>query len=95
MLFALVTFTVIRIVQSPAREKRQSRFYGSHTAAAWVTLSLIFGVIATLLLYRGAQVNTGHFPYGKSWWPFASRTVGAALAGAGHGRPTCTSRPPS
>ncbi len=86
VLFALVTFTVIRIVQSPERKQRRSRFYGSHTTAAWITLSLIFGVIATLLLYRGAQVNTGHFPYGKSWWPFASRTVGAALAGAG--RPT-------
>ena len=83
VLFALVTFTTIRIVQSPQREHRRSRFYGSHTTAAWITLSLIFGVIATLLLYRGAQVNTGHFPYGKSWWPFASRTVGAALAGAG------------
>ncbi len=85
VLFSLVTFTVIRIVLSPEREHppRKSRFYGSHTSAAWVVLSLIFGVIATLLLYRGAQVNTGHFPYGKSWWPFASRTVGAALAGAG------------
>jgi Fe-S oxidoreductase len=83
VLFSLVTFTVIRIVLSPEREDRKSRFYGSHTSAAWVVLSLIFGVIATLLLYRGAQVNTGHFPYGKSWWPFASRTVGAALAGAG------------
>ena len=49
-------------------------------------LGLIFGVIATLLLYRGAQVNTGDFPYGKSWWPFASRTVGAAFSGLGHGR---------
>ncbi len=83
VLFALVTFTTIRITQSPKRRERKSRFYGSHTSAAWVTLSLIFGVIATLLLYRGAQVNTGHFPYGKSWWPFASRTVGGALSGAG------------
>ena len=86
VLFALVTFTAIRITQSPKRRERRSRFYGSHTSAAWITLSLIFGVIATLLLYRGAQVNTGHFPYGKSWWPFASRAIGGALSGAGHGR---------
>ncbi len=84
VLLALTTFTVIRIRQNPARKDRNSRFYGSHTGAAWLTLALIFGVIATLLLYRGAQVNTGDFPYGKSWWPFASRTIGGAFSGFGH-----------
>jgi Fe-S oxidoreductase len=84
ILLALSTFAIIRIKQSPARRERKSRFYGSHTGAAWVTLGLIFGVIATLLLYRGAQVNTGDFPYGKSWLPFASRLIGAAFAGLGH-----------
>jgi Fe-S oxidoreductase len=79
VLVSLVVFTAIRIQQNPARRQRSSRFYGSHTGAAWAVLGLIFGVIATLLLYRGAQVNTGHFPYGKSWAPFASRAVGAAL----------------
>ena len=56
---------------------------------------LIFGVIATLLLYRGAQVNTGHFPYGKSWWPFASRGDRGRLLGRRARPPTCTSRRPS
>jgi Fe-S oxidoreductase len=84
VLLALTTFTTIRIKQSPARRERKSRFYGSHTGAAWVTLLLIFGVISTLLLYRGAQVNTGDFPYGKSWWPFASRSIGAAFSGLSH-----------
>ena len=84
ILVALSTFTIIRILQAPARRQRKSRFYGSHTRAAWVTLSMIFGVIATLLIYRGAQVDTGDFPYGKSWWPFASRALGAAFSGFGH-----------
>src|SRR3984957_2988443 len=84
VLLALTPFTIIRITQNPARKERKSRFYGSHTGAAWLTLAMIFGVIATLLLYRGAQVDTGDFPYGKSWWPFASRLLGAALAGLSH-----------
>jgi Fe-S oxidoreductase len=84
VLVALIVFTAIRIAKNPAREKRASRFYGSHMAAAWAVLVMIFGVIATLLIYRGAQVNTGDFPYGKSWWPFASRTLGAAFAGFSH-----------
>jgi Fe-S oxidoreductase len=83
VLLALVTFTTIRIRQSPERRERKSRFFGSHTSTAWITLGLIFGVIATLLIYRGAQVDTGHFPYGDSWWPFASRAVGNALSGLG------------
>jgi Fe-S oxidoreductase len=81
VLIALATFTTIRIRNNPAHADRKSRFYGSHTTAAWITLGMIFGVIATLLIYRGAQVNTGNFPYGDSWWPFASRAVGELLSG--------------
>jgi Fe-S oxidoreductase len=81
VLCALATFSIIRIRNAPARRQRQSRFYGSHTGAAWITLGMIFSVIATLLLYRGAQVNTGDFPYGKSWAPFASRLIGGAFSG--------------
>ena len=85
VLVALAVFTVIRIKSSPSRKERASRFYGSHTRAAWMTLLLIFGVIATLLLYRGAQVDTSprQFPYGD--WAFASHVIGAGLAGLGHG----------
>jgi Fe-S oxidoreductase len=85
VLVALASFSIIRIKNSPARKDRKSRFYGSHTKAAWYTLAMIFGVIATLLLYRGAQVNTGDFPYGKSWWPFASRLIGGAFSGLSKG----------
>ena len=81
VLVSLVVFTVIRIKQNPDRKDRKSRFYGSHMTAAWLVLAMIFLVIATLLIYRGAQVNTGHFPYGKSWAPFASRAIGEAFSG--------------
>ena len=85
VLVSLITFTTIRIQNRPATKDRKSRFYGSHTTAAWFTLLMIFGVIFTLFMYRGAQVVTGNFPYGKSWWPFASRALGAAFNGMSKG----------
>jgi Fe-S oxidoreductase len=82
--FSLATFAIIRIRNNPKKVGRKSRFYGSHTTAAWLVLLLIFGVVATLFLYRGAQVRTGDFPYGNSWWPFASHLVSDALSGLSH-----------
>jgi Fe-S oxidoreductase len=79
VLVALVTFTVMRYRQAPSRRGRASRFYGSHTGAAWLILGMIFAVIATLLIYRGAQINTGHFPYTPYPWSFASWLVAKAL----------------
>lgn len=38
ILVSLVVFAVIRLVQSPSRRERSSRFFGSHTRAAWVVL---------------------------------------------------------
>ena len=55
VLAGIITFTVIRLRNDPHREGRGSRFFGSHTRAAWLVLVMIFLVIATLLLYRGAQ----------------------------------------
>jgi Fe-S oxidoreductase len=63
VLAALVVFTVIRVKQNPNRVGRLSRFYGSHTGAAWLVLFMIFNVIWTLLFYRGAKINSDHFPY--------------------------------
>src|SRR3954465_7627951 len=63
VLVALAVFTVIRLVQSPARLDRRSRFYGSHVDQAFIVLGLIFLVIATLFLYRGGQIASGYFPY--------------------------------
>ncbi len=85
VLAAVVTFAVIRLVRNPHERGRESRFYGSHTGLAWAVLGLIFLVIATLWLYRGAQYNDGTFPYGHTWWTFASHGVGLALAPFGHG----------
>ena len=85
VLVALVVFSVIRIKNAPSRRERKSRFYGSHTGAAWLVLAMIAGVMITLLLYRGAQVNTDpeQFPYND--WAFASHVVGAWLAPLGSG----------
>lgn len=85
VLLALITFSIIRIKNAPSRRQRWSRFYGSHTGAAWATLGLIGGVMVTLLLYRGAQVATTptQFPYDD--WAFASHLVGNALRPLGSG----------
>jgi Fe-S oxidoreductase len=79
VLLALATFAVVRLRNAPERRNRASRFYGSHTGPAWLILGMICLVIVTLLLYRGAQWNTGHFPFGKSRAPFASYLVAQAL----------------
>jgi Fe-S oxidoreductase len=84
VLLGLATFTVIRLRNDPHKEGRRSRFFGSHTRAAWVVLGMIFAVIATLLIYRGAQVNTGYFPYPHGW-AFASWVVAKALHPLGTG----------
>ena len=80
VLAALVAFSVIRLRDAPSRKERDSRFYGSHTRAAWVVLFMIFNVIWTLLLLRGAQINTGVFPFQEDgWWAFASKSVAEVL----------------
>ena len=85
VLLALITFSIIRLKNAPSRLERKSRFFGSHLDAAWITLLMIAGVMITLLLYRGAQVNTDptQFPYG--WGAFASHTVAKLLHPLGAG----------
>jgi Fe-S oxidoreductase len=85
VIVAVLTFMVMRVRQAPEREQRASRFYGSHTGAAWAVLWLIFGVMLTLLLARSAQFATGHFMYGRSGAAFASWLVGHALLPLGNG----------
>jgi Fe-S oxidoreductase len=77
VLAGIITFVVTRIVESPSRRGRQSRFYGSHLGAAWLTLTMIAAVMITLLGYRAAQVNTGHFPFGSA--AFASHALAHVL----------------
>ncbi|HEY1920698.1 MAG TPA: (Fe-S)-binding protein [Streptosporangiaceae bacterium] len=74
VLVGIIAFALIRLRSDPKREGRKSRFAGSHTGAAWLVLFLIFLVVATLLIYRGAQINTGDFPYAHG--AFASQIVG-------------------
>src|ERR1700745_3333844 len=50
VLAGIATFTVIRLRNNPSREGRKSRFFGSHTRAAWGVLGVIFLVIAKALL---------------------------------------------
>jgi Fe-S oxidoreductase len=85
VLVALGVFTVIRFVNAPKKRGRLSRFFGSHTGAAWLTLGLIASVMITLIGYRAAQVNTGNFPYGNSWWAFASHAVSRVFVHFGTG----------
>jgi Fe-S oxidoreductase len=76
VLLAIATFVVIRLKNSPKRLDRRSRFYGSHVDQAFIVLGMIFLVIATLLLYRGAQIKAGVFPYqADGWWAFASKAT--------------------
>lgn len=85
VLVGLVAFAAIRLRQSPEREGRGSRFFGSHTGAAWLVLFMIFNVMWTLLLFRGSQTNTGTFPFengafaskrwASCWSPWESTTT--------------------
>jgi Fe-S oxidoreductase len=84
VLAGIVTFTVIRVRNNPHKEGRRSRFFGSHTQAAWVVLAMIAAVIVTLLIYRGAQQNTGTFPYPHGW-AFASWIAAQILHPLGYG----------
>jgi Fe-S oxidoreductase len=84
VLAGIVTFTVIRVRNNPHKEGRRSRFFGSHTRTAWVVLAMIAAVIVTLLIYRGAQQNTGTFPYPHGW-AFASWIAAQILHPLGYG----------
>jgi Fe-S oxidoreductase len=79
VLLGIIWFAINRLRNAPDRQQRASRFYGSHNGPAWVILGMIALVVLTLLLYRGAQYNTGHFPWGRSKAPFASYAVSRIL----------------
>ncbi|NNN18538.1 MAG: 4Fe-4S dicluster domain-containing protein [Acidimicrobiaceae bacterium] len=81
ILLSLGVFTILRIRNAPSRRQRNSRFYGSHTGAAWIVLLGITLVVVTLLMYRAAQANLGHFPYGNA--AFASHAVASWIRGLG------------
>ncbi|MGI5153865.1 (Fe-S)-binding protein [Microbispora sp. CA-102843] len=76
-LIGLIAFAAIRIKNSPKKLGRGSRFSGSHLGGAWFTLFMIFNVIWTMFLFRGAAVNTGNLPYESG--AFASDAVAKIL----------------
>ncbi len=82
VLLGIITFAIIRLRSEPKEHGRDSRFYGSHLGGAWLILFMIFNVIWTYALFRGAAVNTGNFPYG--WGAFFSHGMGELLAPLGH-----------
>jgi len=76
-LISLGVFSVLRIRQSPDRQQRASRFYGSHTGGAWLILFMIFNVLWTMFLYRGAASALGLLPYDSG--AFVSIGIGNLL----------------
>ena len=73
----IATFSIIRLRSEPKDYGRSSRFYGSHTGGAWLILFMIFLVIFSFAIFRGASVNTGNFPYGGG--AFFSHAMGALM----------------
>ncbi|GLW09069.1 (Fe-S)-binding protein [Microtetraspora sp. NBRC 13810] len=76
-LLGLIAFAVIRVRNSPKTLGRASRFSGSHLGGAWLVLFMIFNVIWTMFLFRGAALNTGNLPYASG--AFASEAAAAVL----------------
>jgi Fe-S oxidoreductase len=56
----IVIFAAIRLRNNPAKQGRWSRFFGSHTSGAWLVLLMIFLVVLTLWVYRGAKVGAAY-----------------------------------
>jgi Fe-S oxidoreductase len=77
VLAGISTFAIIRLRSEPKEYGRSSRFYGSHTGGAWLILFMIFLVIFSYAIFRGAAVNTGNFPYG--WGAFFSHGMGELM----------------
>ncbi|WP_405152005.1 heterodisulfide reductase-related iron-sulfur binding cluster [Sphaerisporangium sp. NBC_01403] len=78
----LAAFAAIRLANSPKKLGRESRFAGSHLGGAWLILFMIFNVIWSLFLFRGAAINTGNFPYRAG--AFGSEAAAALLRSLGH-----------
>jgi Fe-S oxidoreductase len=79
-LAGIAVFWAIRLRNQPRQLGRKSRFFGSHLGPAYFTLFMIFNVVWTLFLFRGAvearDTGTGH-GYGKA--AFVSYLLGKVL----------------
>jgi len=84
VLVGIAIFAIIRLRTNPDSQGRKSRFFGSHTSGAWLVLFMIFLVVFTLLIYRGAKVGAA-LAEGETaadvgmTGAFASQWVGAIL----------------
>lgn len=76
-LFGITAFAIIRLKNSPEKLGRKSRFKGSHLGGAWLVLFMIFNVVWTMFLFRGAASAAGHLPYENG--AFISDAVGSLL----------------
>jgi Fe-S oxidoreductase len=76
-LIGIITFAIIRLRNDPHELGRRSRFSGSHLGGAWLILFMIFNVLWTLFLFRGASAAAGNFPYGNG--AFVSTSLGKVL----------------
>ncbi len=81
--FGIATFVWIRLRNAPKDLGRRSRFFGSHLSGAWITLFMIFNVIWTMFLFRGASSALGNLPYTSG--AFISIGVGNLLGADGLG----------
>ena len=88
--FGILTFVVIRLRNAPKDLGRRSRFFGSHLSGAWITLFMIFNVIWTMFLFRGASSALGNLPYDNG--AFISIGVGNAARRAVATAPWSSSR---
>ena len=78
-LVGIAVFARLRLQQSPEKLGRDSRFSGSHLTGAWIVLFMIFLVVLTMFLFRGAAAAAGNLPYGNG--AFVSQAVGSLLDG--------------
>ncbi len=90
VLVGLLIFAIIRLRTQPSKQGRYSRFFGSHTGAAWLVLFMIFNVVWTLWVARAAQWAVSEhtlaegeyvqaFPFHESGGAFASEWLGNIL----------------
>ena len=84
VLAGIIVFGIIRIIRDPKKLGRESRFYGSHNGGAWEILIMIFFVIATYAVFRGAAANVleEDFPYQSG--AFFSHWMAGLLHPLGH-----------
>lgn len=79
VLVTIVGFALIRLVQSPARMGRRSRFAGSNLLQGWYVLVAEFGLAYTVLVLRAVRAAEGTLPHAEG--AFLSTWVGGAFTG--------------